>query len=274
MPRSTSNVLWTVVLAVVVLLGLAAAVLGPRLYREGRAFVGPIAELAASERAMAALDEEFPFTPPDDGLVPEDRLIVFLEVWDELGARYAEWQALVSQLEGRRTQSWQEAKEALAATRDVHRTQREVLRAHRMSPTELVWIENTVLTWWRQVEPRLRDADRPAVVRELREAREGDLRLLADLERRHGPSRALEAMEQHLQASLSSLEPAAMPETTGVTLEDQRLFWRHRARIAPIEDATMNPLHEMIREPGGVRLTLEDDGRPVLGSPAAHPGRE
>ena len=64
MQRSTANVVWTVVIVVLVLFGLAAAVFGPRLYREGKAFVGPIAELAASEKVLRTLDEECPFEPP------------------------------------------------------------------------------------------------------------------------------------------------------------------------------------------------------------------
>ena len=43
MPRSTSNVIWIVILVILGLLGLAAAAFGPRLYREGKAFVAPIA---------------------------------------------------------------------------------------------------------------------------------------------------------------------------------------------------------------------------------------
>jgi hypothetical protein len=265
MPRSTSNVIWTIVLALLALLGLAAALLGPRLYREGRAFLAPIAELAASEKAMAALDEEFPFEPPESGIVPEERLTLFLEIGDELRVEYTRWQGLVNELEGRRAQSWQEAKEAVAATRDVHRTQREALRVHGMSPAELVWLEDVVASWWRQIEPRLGDADRPAVTERLRRAREGDLHLVAELVRRYGPSPALEEMERHLEESLASLDSSTVPEVEGVPPENQRLFWRHRAQIAPIQDALHNPLHQMIREQGRLRLTVDGEGRPTPG---------
>jgi hypothetical protein len=64
MPRSTSNVVWTVVVVVLVFLGLAA-----------------------SEKVLAALDRELPFEPPEDGLVREDRLLVFLDVEDDLRAQ-------------------------------------------------------------------------------------------------------------------------------------------------------------------------------------------
>ena len=72
----TSNTVWNVVLIVLGLLGLATAVFGPSLYREGSAFVAPLAELAGAEKAMNTLDEEFPFEPPADGFIREDRLAV------------------------------------------------------------------------------------------------------------------------------------------------------------------------------------------------------
>jgi hypothetical protein len=267
MPRSTSNVIWTVVLVVLVLLGLAAAVLGPRLYREGRAFVAPIAELAASESAMAALDEEFPFEPPEDGLVRESRLLVFFDIEDELRAQYEPWQALVNELEGRRAQSWQEAKEALAATRDVHRAQREILRSHGMSRAELVWLEDTALPWWRQIEPQLSHVDRPTVAEGLREAAREDLRFVAELEHRHGSSPALRAMEHRLRDRLASLESSVMPETTGLSAENQELLWRHRERVAAIGDLSAHPLHGILREGEGIVVTVGEDGQPVLGPP-------
>jgi hypothetical protein len=259
-----SNVIWSVLVAFLLLLGLTAAVFGPRLYREGKALIAPIAELAGSERAMKALDEEFLFEPPDDGVVGEPRLLVFLEVWHDLRARYGEWQELVDELEGRHTQSWQEAKDVLAATRDVHRTQRETLREHGMSPTELVWIEDAVLSWWRQVEPQLADEDRPVIVAELRRVSEKDLRFVAELERHHGASPALEAMERHLEERLASLDTSAPPRVAEVPEANQELFWRHRDEIAFIEKLTHNPLHKMIREPGGVQIQIEDEGRAVV----------
>jgi hypothetical protein len=263
----TSNVIWTVVVVLLLLFGLVAAVFGPRLYREGKALLGPIAELATSEKAMKALDEEFPFQPPDDGIVDEGRFLVFLGVWGELQPAYARWQDLVGELEGRRTQSWQEAKDALAATRDVHRAQHEALRAHGMSPTELVWIEDAALAWWRQVEPLIESEDRPAIVQHLREAREEDLRVVANLERRYGASPALEAMGRHLEERLAALDVSVAPEVDGVPEANQGLFWRYRQKIASIAGASRNPLHEMIREPGGIRIEVQDDGQPGLGQP-------
>lgn len=56
MKCTTVNVVWGVVIVGLVLFGLAAAAFGPPLYREGRAFVAPIAELAGAEKAMATLD--------------------------------------------------------------------------------------------------------------------------------------------------------------------------------------------------------------------------
>ncbi len=57
----TSTVVWSLIGLVVVILGILGAVYGPEMYREGKAIVGPIVDIAQSEDRLAALNTEMPF---------------------------------------------------------------------------------------------------------------------------------------------------------------------------------------------------------------------
>ena len=45
-------------------------------------------------------------------------------------------------------------------------------------------------------------------------------------------------------------------------------------RIASIDGATPDALHETIREQGGVRITIGDDGRPSFAPPPERPDQD
>jgi hypothetical protein len=78
--------------------------------------------------------------------VKEGRLLVFLDVWEELRPRYQRWHELVEEGQHGQAKSWQDAKAALAATQDVQHAQIEILRSHRLSPAELLWLDDMVLS--------------------------------------------------------------------------------------------------------------------------------
>ncbi len=272
MKRSVSTVLLSITVAVVALVGVLAALVGPRLYREGRSFVGPISELAHTEQAVAALNRELPFTPPGDGIVKEERLKVYLDVWDALRVHYRRWQDSVGRNHHGRAQSWEEAKAAIGATRDVQRAQLEILRAHGLSPAELLWLDDVVLRgWWRQVEPLLSGRDRPAVAEQLRRTGEDDLAFVGELERQHGGSPALSAIRQRLQQRLAANTPSAMPELPELPMANQRLFWHHHERIAAIGAPSDYPLHELLRGHGPVVVNPRDDSHAPRRRPAEQP---
>lgn len=255
MARSASSIVLTIIAALVALLGMATAVFGPTLYREGRALVGPIASLATAQGAFGELNQEFPFEPPGDGIVREDRLLVFLELWEELHGHYVRWQELADATEGSRDRSWEEAKEVLGATEDVHRQQLQALRSHRMSPTELLWLEDLVFyQWWQRVERELEESQRPTIARELRRTGTADLEFVESLEVRHGPSPALASVKRRLEDRLASLSEPERPEVADVPRENQNLFWQQRERIAAIGLPVRYPLHDIVRDQAPVIL--------------------
>lgn len=250
MARSAASAVWTVVgVVAAILLGLAV-VFGPKLYREGRQLVGPITGLARAEEEMAALDRDLPFTPPADGVIPEERLGVFLKIRRELVPHYQQWESLRRELE--RTgdsQGWQATKEALAAVSDVLGMQTTLLRRHGMSGTEFRWLERRVYDGWYE---QLGASD--AEVR-LRRATDEDLRFLAEVGARHGRSAALAEVQRHLEARLEALDSSQAAKASGEP--NSALLERHREEIAELELSEYQDLHTRMRQEPGEDFSIE-----------------
>lgn len=241
----TSTVVWGSIGVVVAVLGILALVYGPGLYREGKALVGPIMDLTKFEDRLAALNDEFPFEPPADGVVPEDRFAAFLAIRRALAPTYREWDELERELDREdRPEDWRAAKEVLGKVQDVFRLQAETLRLHRMSPAEFNWIEDLVYHVWH-------DAAADAVAsaggaERLREATAADLELLGELQRRYGASEAGRRFTAHLERRLAEIEDPGPPHVDGVADATSAMFWAHRDELAEL-DFSGSELHDAIR---------------------------
>jgi hypothetical protein len=258
MSRSASTVIWSIVGAVVAAVAIFAAVLGPRLYREGRAMVEPIMEMASSEKELAALSRNIPWEAPSDGVVGEDRFQVFLDIRRQLQAPYRAWDEVVRAVE-RQGESWEGAKDILSDTRDVMRQQIDALRQHRMSPDEFRFLELAVYDGWLD---QLDAHQVPGDTRGLREATDEDLAFVAELAGRHGRSPALTAIEQRLEDRRATLEGLQPPVVDGTPAANAALFWQHRDEIAEL-DLRTHELHTTLRQAEwqGVNVQVGDRTR-------------
>lgn len=250
----TANVIWSVVGLVVLIVGVLAVVYGPDLYRHGKALVGPIVDIAQAENEMAALNDEFAFTPPEDRIVPADRFEVFLEIRRSLLPQYRDWQDLERKLERQNQENWQDAMEALSAVQSIMNLQLETLRSFGMSPAEFVWIEDLVyLEWMDHVDDgTARSGTRGALVRTTTD----DLDLLAELESRFGSSPATRRFAEHLNERLTELGTVSPPVVEGVPAEDSALFWNHHEELAELDLASYSELHSFIRGADDVEIKV------------------
>lgn len=254
----TSTVIWSVIGAVVAILGMLGLVYGPGLYRSGKALVGPIFDIAQSEERLAALNTELPFEPPADGEVDAGRFSVFLEIRRELLPRYLEWQAFERELDGRREEDWEAAKEALAAVRSIMRLQIDTLRKHGMSPAEFVWIEDLVYrTWTDSVEGAV---EAGTVAEALRATTAADREALTALENRFGSSRASREFAELLDQRLSSLDDPGPPAVEGLSDATSAMFWEHRDELAELDLAAYSELHEFLRGRSEVNIKIDGEG--------------
>lgn len=253
----TSTVVWTLIGLVILILGILGAIYGPEIYREGKAIVGPIVDIAQSEDRLASLNTEMGFEEPTDGIVGEDRFSIFLEVRRELMPLYLEWQDMERRLEQHQAEDWGSAKEALAAIQAVLAIQIETLKAHDMSPAEFVWIEDLAYVTWTQGAEETVAAR--AGTEMLRETTRTDSATLAELEDRYGSSRASREFAAVLDRRLLSLDNPGPPTVEGVTDVTSMLFWDHRQELLDLDLARYSELHGILRGNNTVNINIDTE---------------
>jgi hypothetical protein len=252
----TSTVIWSLIGGVVAILGILALIYGPGLYREGKALVGPIVELAQIEERLAELDTEMPFEIPNDGIVSEERFAAFLDIRRELLPHYQNWEVLERQLQRTGEEDWAAAKEALAAIREILSAQLDALTSHEMPPAEFIWIEDLVYVTWADKADLVVRAN--AANRRLKQVTADDLAHLEELEARYGSSRTTRRFAEHLDLRIRALESPQAPSVEGLAVETSALFWAHRDEIERLDFAPYTEMHRAIRG-GGVNVQIEDD---------------
>ena len=251
----TSTVVWSLIGTVIAVLGILGLIYGPGMYRQGKAIIGPIVDIAQSEERLTALNTEIPFDESADGNVGEDRFSIFLDIRRELLPRYLEWQSIERQLEKQGQEDWGSAMEVLVAIQGVMTLQIETLQAHGMSPAEFVWIEDLAyVTWAERVEDAIETS---AVTETLRETTVADIKFLAELERRYGSSRATGEFAVLLDQRLQSLDNPGPPTVEGVSDATSSLFWVHREELDDLDLAAYSELHGVLR---GNEVNIKIDG--------------
>lgn len=267
----TASTVWKVLgtVAVVTLVAVAALV-GPRVYRAGRSVVAPVVEMNRLEDQLAALDAEFP-PPPGGPALDADRLRDFLAVRHDLLPVYKAWDEVVQEVEAR-GESWAGARDVLAATRDVMRTQIEALRARSMSPGEFHALERLVYDRWLD---RLGGPGVPggtphdAVVAEVTRS---DLEFVREVARRDGSSPGLTAVERRLAERLDALATGGPLTVDGVPPEVGALLWAHHDEIAALRLGT-HAMHSTLRSPGqgAVQIRVGTEGTSAAADPRPEP---
>lgn len=251
----TSTVVWSLIGAVIFVLGILGLIYGPGVYRQGKALVGPIVDIAQSEERLTELNDEIPFDKPSDGTIREDRFTVFLDIRRDLLPRYLEWQAIERQLEDGDPEDWEAGVEILQAIQGVMTMQIETLRNHGMSPAEFIWIEDaTYVSWAENVTDVIEGS---AISDNLRETTAADLQALEDLEGRYGSSRTTREFAAVLDGRLHSLDDPVAPIVEGVPDANSMLFWEHRDEIVELDLARFSELHDIIRGNNNVNINIE-----------------
>jgi hypothetical protein len=251
----TSTIVWSLIGTVIAVLGILGLIYGPGMYRQGKALVGPIVDIAQSEERLTAMNDEIPFDEPADGIVSSDRFVVFLDIRRDLLPRYLEWQAMERKLEKGDPEDWESGMEILKAIQEVMTMQMESLRNHGMSPAEFIWLEDsTYVSWAENVADVIEGG---AVAEKLRETTVSDQQVLADLERRYGSSRATREFAQVLDTRLETLENPGAPTVEGVPMPNSTLFWDHRDEIVELDLAKFSELHDIIRGNNNVNIQID-----------------
>jgi len=251
----TSTVVWSLIGTVIAVLGILGLIYGPGMYRQGKALVGPIVDIAQSEERLTAMNDEIGFDEPADGIISTDRFMVFLDIRRDLLPRYLEWQTIERELEQGDPEDWETGMEILKAIQSVMTMQIETLRMHGMSPAEFIWIEDSTYVGWAENVADVIEGS--AVTEKLRETTISDQVVLADLEQRYGSSRTTKEFAAVLDARLESIDQPAAPVIDGVPVENSTLFWDHRDEIVELDLARFSELHDIIRGNNSVNINID-----------------
>jgi hypothetical protein len=133
------------ILVVLVLLCVAGALwLGTS--ERGKQIVGfttGVTHVARSAKAGEALNKKYAFTAPEDGVVKEDRLLLFVVCCNEIKPAvepYKKWMDAHRGEDG----DFKDAQEVIKLTAGVMDSAAKTLDANQMSPREFGWISRTL----------------------------------------------------------------------------------------------------------------------------------
>lgn len=245
----TGATVWTILGIVAAILAMLGIIYGPELYRKGESIVAPIMQLTKSEKAISELNAELPFSPPEDGLASEERLLVFFEVRRQLIPHYEEWQVVEKQIERTQKEDFETVGEVLGTVTDVFDAQTDTLRTLGMSPAEFRWYEFEVYDGWLdKVETAELSGTALANAIEIRDMTTGDLQFVDQLRSRHGSTPALSAVRERLADRLAGVDNPAAPEFEEIPQENSTLFWRHRETIAQLKLDQHQEMHSRLRQ--------------------------
>lgn len=185
-----------------VLLGISAGfflviVLGlTLLFRSGRweqvqRMAGGIFEMKRGAEDLERLQRERTFIPPADGLIPEQRLLTYLEVCETLQPFVKPYEAWMEAHAGKQG-DFKDAVDALGFMGKVSSQSAEVLRAKGMTPHELAWIH-------RSTRKAVEEAQEKGASPEL-------LELLGDLRKAVADPGISKALKTELQRKLGRFE--------------------------------------------------------------------
>lgn len=107
-------------------------------------FGGGIMGIGQNAKGIEALDKKIPYEEPSDGIIPEDRLLVFLEVRKATKPAADRYDAWMKAHEGNESGDFKEARDVIRLTRDVMQAFRSALEAQKMSPREYAWLDRKV----------------------------------------------------------------------------------------------------------------------------------
>jgi hypothetical protein len=254
----TGGIVWIVLGIVAAILLMLGLIYGPDLYRKGESIVAPIMQLTKLDEATDELNKAFPFTPPEDGLASEERLLVFLDVRRQLIPHYEAWLVVERGIGRTGQEDFETAGRVLGSVTDVYEAQIETLRQLSMSPAEFRWLEIQVYDGWLdKVEATEMSGPSLATASEAREMALADLEFVDQQSSRHGSSSALTAVRERLAARLAALDNPSAPEIEGVAPENDALFWRHREAIAELKLEEHQEMHRRLREGSdGVHINI------------------
>ena len=204
--------------AILVLLLVATAVVGPGIYREGRKFVGPIVAMGQSGKRLQAYSQAHPYKHPADDRIDPERLMRFLDIRRKVDELYSGLLPELQAIPRGQSQDYHDAQKALATMQKLIPARIQIFLDAEMTPAEYHDLERVVYGTWLPALHGMegRQEERLLAAREIRR--------LAGGEKDEAVAKKLEALARDLIQS--ELQPPA-----GLSAETHQLLLSHLDEI-------------------------------------------
>lgn len=106
-------------------------------------FTTDLFKVTRTAKGVESLAKKFPFTPPQDGNVPEDRLLVYISVCKQMKPSVTAYEEWIQVHEGQRG-DFKDAQAAIKLTADVMEGTTKAMEQNQMGPGEFGWIDRAL----------------------------------------------------------------------------------------------------------------------------------
>lgn len=132
----------SVILAVLVLMCIAGGfwLFNSDAGKKILGFGGDVTKLGKSAKSTEQLEKKIPFKVPADGVVPEERLKVYIAVCTQMKPQVEPFNKWVREHEGQKGDFW-DATEAIKLISSLIATMHDALEKNGMNPREFSWIQ-------------------------------------------------------------------------------------------------------------------------------------
>lgn len=139
----TKGVLGCLALPVILVVGGIVALVATGKWKQVVGFGSGVLQLKHNAEILQSLDKEYPFTPPADGVIPEDRLGPYVAVCEAVKPVAAPYEAWFQAHQGQQG-DFKDAQEAIGMTAVLMQSSMAALRSQKMSAREFGWIARAV----------------------------------------------------------------------------------------------------------------------------------
>ncbi len=182
-----------------------------------RSATGDITQVGKSAAVIKKLDAEYPFTPPSNGQVSEQRLQAYIAVCNEAKPAVDEYGSWMTAHEGQKEGHFSDVKQAIELTGKATKALADGLKSHKMSPREFTWIEQTM-------DQASREAPSASMT-------EGQQQVIKVLQAQMNDPNTSEQDRQKLQAQIDKLEAGSGGQAAANESPNAALYQRYAEQL-------------------------------------------
>jgi|GEM_PF-4450928 len=184
------------------------------------------------------LSKDYPFHPPESGIITEQQMLRFLAVRKRVHAVYGRYESEFKKLENK-DQNLSVVTKGWSFVKDIRKEHADALAEQKMSPEEYRYIVNEVYKTWMAAGTKdvLKDKSfRDVAQKELKDSIAKIDSQLADPSTPEAARKALQKTRDELQSQLQDLDQNSVVNTMDSTLnsippENLKLFQKHEKEL-------------------------------------------